>query len=84
MRDYAINDEVFLVDAEALYRRMLDEGRSEAVAATARDCFLAMPHFMRSALSAIDEEYESTDEFLTAGLNIPEELLRDFRAKLLE
>ena len=83
MRDYAVNDDSFIVQADALYRRALRSGRPEHVAAYIRDVFLAVPAYMESAFSAIDEEFGSSEQFLTDGLGIPTSLLSEFRHKLL-
>ncbi len=83
MRDYAIDDPRFLIDAEELYRSILRSGRSEAEAETARECFLASPRFMEAALDAIEQRHGGPEVFLTEGLGIPESLLSEFREKLL-
>lgn len=49
----------------------------------ARDVFLALPRYMESAFRAIDEEYGSTESYLTRGLQIPETVLKEFRNKML-
>ena len=83
MRDYAVNANEFIVQADALYRRALRSGRPEPVAAAARDVFLALPKYMESAFRAIDEEYGSSESYLTRGLQIPETVLKEFRNKML-
>lgn len=83
MKDYAVNADEFIVQADALYRRALRSGRPEPVAAAARDVFLALPKYMESAFRAIDEEYGSSESYLTRGLQIPETMLKDFRNKML-
>ena len=74
---------LFIVQADALYRRALRSGRPEPVAAAARDVFLALPKYMESAFRAIDEEYGSSESYLTRGLQIPETVLKEFRNKML-
>ena len=83
MKDYAVNADEFIVQADALYRRALRSGRPEPVAAAARDVFLALPKYMESAFRAIDEEYGSSESYLTRGLQIPETVLKEFRNKML-
>lgn len=83
MKDYAVNADEFIVQADALYRRALRSGRPESVAAAARDVFLALPRYMDSAFRAIDEEYGSSESYLTHGLQIPGTLLIEFRDKML-
>lgn len=83
MKDYAVNADEFIVQADALYRRALRSGRPEPVAAAARDVFLALPKYMESAFRAIDEEYSSSESYLTRGLQIPETVLKEFRNKML-
>ena len=84
MHDYAVNADEFIVQADALYRRALRSGRPEPVAAAARDVFLALPKYLESAFRAIDEDYGSSESYLTRGLQIPESLLDEFRNKMLE
>ena len=83
MRDYAVNDDTFIVQADALYRRALRSGRPEPVAATVRDVFLAMPKYIESSFAAIDAEFSSSERYLVDGLGIPEDVLSNFRIKLL-
>lgn len=83
MKDYAINADEFIVQADAVYRKALRSGRKEPAAAAARDVFLALPKYMESAFSAIDEQFGSADAYLTEGLKIPDEVLSEFRIKLL-
>ena len=83
MKDYAVNADEFIVQADALYRRALRSGRPEPVAAATRDVFLALPKYMESAFRAIDEEYSSSESYLTRGLQIPETVLKEFRNKML-
>ena len=83
MKDYAMNSDEFIAQADALYRRALRSGRPEPVAAAARDVFLALPKYMESAFRAIDEEYGSSESYLTHSLQIPETVLKEFRNKLL-
>ena len=83
MKDYAVNADEFIVQADALYRRALRSGRPEPVAAAVRDVFLALPRYMESAFRAIDEEYGSSESYLTRGLQIPETMLMEFRNKML-
>ena len=83
MKDYAVNADEFIVQADALYRRALRSGRPEPVAAAARDVFLALPRYMESAFRAIDEEYGSSESYLTRSLQIPETMLKEFRNKML-
>ena len=83
MKDYAVNADEFIVQADALYRRALRSSRPESVAAAARDVFLALPKYMDSAFRAIDEEYGGSEYYLTRGLQIPETLLKEFRNKML-
>ena len=84
IKDYAVNADEFIVQADALYRRALRSGRPEPAAAAARDVFLALPKYMESAFRAIDDAYGSSKSYLTRGLQIPESLLAEFRNKLLE
>ena len=84
MHDYAVNADEFIVQADALYRRALRSGRPEPVAAAARDVFLALPKYLESAFRAIDEDYGSSESYLTRGLLIPKSLLDEFRNKMLE
>ena len=84
MHDYAVNADEFIVQADALYRRALRCGRPAPVAAAARDVFLALPKYLESAFRAIDEDYGSSESYLTRGLRIPESMLVEFRNKLLE
>lgn len=84
IKDYAVNADEFIVQADALYRRALRCGRPEPAAAAARDVFLALPKYMESAFRAIDDAYGSSESYLTRGLQIPESLLVEFRNKLLE
>ena len=84
IKDYAVNADEFIVQADALYRRALRSGRPEPAAAAARDVFLALPKYMESAFRAIDDSYGSSKSYLTRGLQIPESLLAEFRNKLLE
>ena len=84
MHDYAVNADEFIVQADALYRRALRCGRPEPVAAAARDVFLALPKYLESAFRAIDEDYGSSESYLTRGLLIPKSLLDEFRNKMLE
>ena len=83
MKDYAVNADEFIAEADALYRRALRSGRPEPAAAAARDVFLALPRYMEAAFQAIDEQFESTEAFLTEGLGIPEAVISEFRIKLL-
>ena len=83
MKDYAVNADEFIAEADALYRRALLSGRPEPAAAAARDVFLALPRYMEAAFQAIDEQFESTEAFLTEGLGIPEAVISEFRIKLL-
>ena len=83
MKDYAVNADEFIVQADALYRRALRSGRPEPVAAAARDVFLALPKYMESAFRAIDEEYGNSESYLTRGLQLPETVLKEFRNKML-
>ena len=84
MHDYAVNADEFIVQADALYRRALRSGRPEPVAAAARDVFLALPKYLESTFRAIDEDYGSSESYLTRGLLIPKSLLDEFRNKLME
>ena len=83
MKDYAVNADEFIVQADALYRRALRSGRPEPVAAAAKDVFLALPKYMESAFRAIDEEYGSSESYMTHGLQISETVLKEFRNKIL-
>lgn len=83
MKDYAVNADAFIVQADALYRQALRSGRPESAAAAARDGFLALPKYMESAFRAIDETYGSSESYLTRGLQISESVLEGFRNKLL-
>ena len=84
IKDYAVNADEFIVQADALYRRALRSGRPEPAAAAARDVFLALPKYMESAFRAIDDAYGSSESYLTRGLLIPKSLLDEFRNKMLE
>ena len=84
IKDYAVNADEFIVQAAALYRRALRSGRPEPAAAAARDVFLALPKYLESAFRAIDEDYGSSESYLTRGLLIPKSLLDEFRNKMLE
>ena len=83
MKDYAVNPDEFIAQADGLYRKALCSGRAESVAAAARDVFLALPKYMESAFEAIDEQYGSIRSYLVDGLSIPESVLSDFQIKLL-
>ena len=84
IKDYTVNADEFIVQADALYRRALRSGRPEPAAAAARDVFLALPKYLESAFRAIDEDYGSSESYLTRGLLIPKSLLDEFRNKMLE
>lgn len=83
MKDYSVNADEFVVKADEFYRRALRSGRPEPVAAAARDVFLALPKYMESSFRAIDEEFDSTEAYLTCGLQIPEAVLEAFKNKML-
>ena len=83
MKDYAINPDEFLSEADGIYRSALHSGRTEAEAAAARDVFLALPRYMESAFQAIDEQYDCMDSFLRDALEMPESVIAEFRRKVL-
>ena len=82
-KDYAVNPDEFLVQADTFYRKALRAGQSEVRAAVVRDVFLALPRYMEFAFQAIDEEYGDSESYLHRGLCIPEEVLCGFRRQVL-
>jgi protein-tyrosine phosphatase len=83
LKDYAINADEFVGQADAIYRRALRSGRPESAAAAARDVFLAVPKYMEAALRAIEEEYTNTTAYLLDGLHLPERAIYEFQDKML-
>ena len=83
LSDYAINPDEFIAQSGEIYRQALRSGRKEEEAAAASDVFLALPRYLESAFAAIDEEYSSTEAYLTEGLKIPAETIAEFRRKVL-
>ena len=62
---------------------LLSAGKTEKEAEMIRDIFLAKEEYLDASFSAIDSQYENTDEFLRDGLSIPQELLERFQGSVL-
>lgn len=82
--DYLMTNIVNAPRAEQYARMVLESGKSEQEAQFVRNMILAKEEYIDSAFKAIDETYGSTESFLTDGLHIPEELITQFREKLLK
>lgn len=83
MEDYLLTNVVNKPKAEAYYTGMLERGYPMEQAETVRDVFLAKPIYLQNAFDAIDGLYATPEEFLTKGLEIPEETILRFRERLL-
>ncbi len=81
--DYLVNDALFIEQSDGLYRKVLASGRSESVARTVADVFLALPKYIDSALSAIDE-LGGADFYLRSVLGISGEMIITFQNAVLE
>ncbi|MCR5795444.1 MAG: tyrosine-protein phosphatase [Solobacterium sp.] len=81
--DYLMTNLVNRARAEAYYRQTLVSTGREEMAAAVRDLFLAKEEYLDAALEAVDS-YGSDEAFLTEGLQIPEEVIKNFRDSMLE
>ena len=81
--DYLMTNLVNSARAEAYYRETLVTTGREEMAAAVRDLFLAKEEYLDAALEAAGS-YGSDEAFLTEGLQIPEDVIADFRHSMLE
>lgn len=84
MEDYLLTNEVNGPKAEMFYQKMLEAGKSEAEAVAVRNAFIAKDTYLESAFAAIDEQCGDLDVYLVEGLGIPEDVIAEFREKVLE
>lgn len=84
MEDYLLTNVYSGPRSEMFYQKALDEGRSQAEAEALRRACRAERSFLESSFAAIDELCGGLQNYLTEGLGIPEETIRDFRERMLE
>ena len=68
--------------AELYYQQMRKAGKSEAEAAAVKNVFLAKEAYLNAVFEAIEEQYPNMEAFLTEGLEIPWEVIVEFREKM--
>ena len=83
MEDYLITNEANEPKAQMYYQQMILLGKSEAEAEAVKNAFLVKETYLNTAFSAIDELYHDMETYLTQGLYIPEEVIMEFREKVL-
>ncbi|MBR1598231.1 MAG: tyrosine-protein phosphatase [Lachnospiraceae bacterium] len=83
MEDYLLTNEVNGPKAEMYYNKVLESGQPEEVALSVKDAFLAKEEYLNAAFAAIDKEYGGMENYIRDGLRIPEEMIEDFRSKML-
>lgn len=56
MKDYLRSNEICEEEGNMIYRKLLSEGKPEALAQAVREAFLAKPEYMQAALDAYDRD----------------------------
>ena len=84
MEDYLLTNVFSAPKSETIYQKLLDEGRPQEEAEAVRRACRAERSFLEAAFEAIDELCGGLPRYLTEGLGIPEETIRDFRERMLE
>ena len=82
MEDYLLTNQVNGPKAELYYQQMRKAGKSEAEAAAVKNVFLAKEAYLNAVFEAIEEQYPNMEAFLTEGLEIPWEVIVEFREKM--
>lgn len=83
LKDYLLTNEVNGPKADMYYQKVLESGKPEAFALAVKNAFLAKEEYFDAAFDVIDKEYGGVAAYIHDGLNIPEEMLEDFRSKVL-
>lgn len=83
VEDYLLTNLVNAPKAERYYQGALAAGKSQLEADAIRDVFLAKESYLDAAFDAIDQQYTDMEDFLKAGLFIPEETIGRFREQVL-
>ena len=81
--DYLVNDASFIEQSNGLYQKVLASGRPESVARTVADVFLALPKYIDSAFSAVDE-FGGADRYLRDILGFSDDMIIAFQNAVLE
>ncbi len=84
MEDYMLTNVFSAPKAEQFYQEMLEKGRSPEEAAGVRRGMRAERSYLEAAFAAIDELCGDLPRYLTEGLGIPSDTIRDFRERMLE
>ena len=82
LNDYLLTNEVNGPKADMYYQKVLESGKPEAFALAVKNAFLAKEEYFDAAFDVIDKEYGGVAAYIHDGLNIPEEMLEDFRSKV--
>ena len=83
LEDYLFTNEENGPKAEMYYQKVLEAGKPEAYALSVKNAFLAKEEYFDAAFDVIDKEYGGVDKYIRDGLNISEEMIEDFRGKIL-
>ena len=83
VEDYLMTNEVNSARAEDYYRKVLENGASREVAESVKKAFLASEEYLNAAFGYIRREYPGDGEYLVRGLGLTEELIEDFRNRML-
>ena len=83
MADYMLTNVFSAPKAEQFYQELLANGRSPEDAAGVRRGLRAEESYMEAAFAAIEELCGDLPHYLTEGLGIPEQTIRDFRERML-
>lgn len=83
MADYLLTNRFSAPKAQRTYESMRAEGEPEERAAGIRRAMRAERSFLEASFAAIDELCGGLSAYLTEGLGIPADTIRDFRARML-
>ena len=83
MADYLLTNRFSAPKAERTYASMLADGEPPERAAGIRRAMRAERSFLEASFAAIDELCGGLPAYLTEGLGIPADTIRDFRARML-
>ena len=84
MEDYLISNETAEARGKKFYDQFIEAGRGEEAAELVRNAFIVKESYLRGTFEAAEERYGSMEGFLEEGLEIPGDLIAEFREKLLE
>ena len=84
MEDYLISNETAEARGKKFYDQFIEAGRGEEAAELVRNAFIVKESYLKGTFEAAEERYGSMEGFLEEGLEIPGDLIAEFREKLLE